>query len=299
MRGDLMSTWKLSWQEVWLLIQAEPEEEEDALRMILEGHELPQDFEPHNDLFAALYQEAVKALKKEIKEKIGFKGIAVDNDSASNLFQGIEHTDFESELSLVQFFEDAYETLSDYDELLPQRFLLLLKGFTSKYNLRYEIDGEGHITPTIPGLFTSLFDEMLSIGESDDDVRNLLLELSHAYRDLKADKSESRIKAYIHRLTNLIESIASKHPETTMSTLGKASKELKTWPHAAIQLSLSNLYGFTSDFPGIRHAGNSSARLRNLDMRDMIALTIIFAGYMPYLSDRIDCENLYLSARKE
>ena len=294
-----MSTWRLSWKEIWLLVQEEPGEEEDTLRTILEGHELPEDFEPHGDLFAALYQEAVRALKEEVKEDIGFKGIAVDNDSASSLFQGIEHTDFESELSLVQFYESAYETLSDYDELLPQRFLLLLKGFASKYNLRYEIDGQGRITPTVPGLFTSLFDEMSSIGESDDDVRDLLLELNHAYRDLKSDKSETRIKAYILRLTNLIESIARKHPETTMSTLGKASKELKTWPHPAIQLSLSNLYGFASDFPGIRHSGNSSSRLRSLDMRDMIALTIIFAGYTPYLSDRIDCENLYLSERTE
>ena len=138
-----MSTWRLSWKEIWLLIQEEPGEEEDTQRTILEGHELPEDFEPHDDLFAALYQEAIRALKEEVKEDIGFKGIAVDNDSASSLFQGIEHTDFESELSLVQFYESAYETLSDYDELLRQRFLLLLRGFASKYNLRYEIDGEG------------------------------------------------------------------------------------------------------------------------------------------------------------
>ena len=151
--------------------------------------------------------------------------------------------------------------------------------------------------PAIPGLFASLFDEMSSIGESDDDVRDLLLELGHAYRDLKADKSESRIKAYIHRLTNLIESIASKHPATTKSTLSEACKEITSWPHTAIQSSISNLYGFTSDFPGIRHAGNSSSRRRRLDMRDMVALTIIFAGYTPYLSNRIDCENVYLPAR--
>lgn len=297
MRGGLALTWKLSWQEVWLVIQAEPEEEESALWEILEGYELPEDFEPHDDLFAALYQEAVKALKEEVRAKIGFDGIAVDNDTAVILFQGIECAEFDSEMSIVQFYEDAYDTVSDYDGLLAQRFLLLLRGFVSKYNLRYEIDENGRVTPTIPGLFASLFDELSSIAESDDDIRELLLELNHAYRDLKADKSESRIKAYIHRLTNLVESIAIRNPATTKTTLGALCKELGAWPHASIQLSFSNLYGFTSNFPGIRHAGNPSSRLRILDMRDMVALTIIFAGYTPYLSDRIDCESLYIPAK--
>ena len=299
MRGGLLSTWHHSLPEVWLLIQAEPAEEEHLMREILGDHELPDDFEPHGDLLGALYQEAVKAFKEDILEKIGFSGIAIDEDSAARQFREIAATDFRSELHLVGFYEGAYETLSDYDELLAQRYLILLRGFASKYNLRYEIDEDGRITPTIPGLFTSLFDEMSSIGEADNDVRDLLLELNHAYRDLKTDKSEPRIKVYIHRLTNLIESIVSKHPEATKSTLGAACKELSTWPHVTIQMSLSNLYGFTSDYPGIRHSGNSSSRLRSLDMRDVIALTILFAGFTPYLSDRIDCENVYLPATTE
>ena len=63
-----MSTWRLSWQEIWLLIQEEPGEEEDTLRTILEGHELPEDFEPHSDLFAALYQEAVRAPRRRSRK---------------------------------------------------------------------------------------------------------------------------------------------------------------------------------------------------------------------------------------
>lgn len=295
MRGDLISTWEHALREVWSAIQAGPTESDYGLDSNREEYEGPQDdVEVHSDLFAALYQDAFEAFTNEIQEEVGFRGRAVGSDFAAAQFLGIRGADFESELKLVRFYEGAFETLSEYDEYLSKRYVKLLKNFVSKYNLRYEVDAGGHLTPTIPGLFASLFEEISGVGDADDDVAQLLRELRHAYGDLRTDKSEPRIKAYVHRLINLVEAIATKHPQATRNTLGAVCPEICSWPHAAIQRSLSSLYGFASDYPGIRHAGNSVSQLRDLDMRDVVALTVLCAGFTPYLIDQIDCEQVYL-----
>lgn len=294
MRGTLLSTWDFAWEEIWLLVQAEPNEEGIAADVYLQGLEIPEDFEPHADLLAAIYQEAVKALRPEVLLEMGYSQIAVDAEAALRLFRDLRSTQFESEASLVNLYEGAYETIGEYDELLSRRYLALLKAFVEKYNLRYEIDDRGSLTPTIPGCFASLFEELSSACAAHGNTPNFLDDLGHAYKDLRADKSDARVRVYISRLTNLFESILSNHPDARSGLLGEASAGLRSWPHRAVQKSLASLYGFASDYPGIRHAGNSASRLRDLDMRDVVAMTVILSGYAPYLIDQLDCEDIYL-----
>lgn len=60
-----------------------------------------------------------------------------------------------------------------------------------------------------------------------------------------------------------------------------------------IKAALKNLYGFASDYPGIRHGGNAAGALRAVDMRDLVAMSILLAGFTPYLSNALDADVVY------
>ena len=308
MRGEFLHVWSRARREVWESVEAPgdvlPSEHVD----LLVNHPLPEEYEGHSDLFAGLFREALAAMKEEfrtdtygdnpnepIRRAIDLARVTSSPELALDAFFKIDASHFASEASLVRFLENAREVYAEYDEVLATRYQLLLTAFVAKFNLRYVVESDGSITPTIPGVFGSVFEELTSIGNTDDDVRANLRDVTLAFRDLKADRSEARIRNYVHRWANLLELLATRHPAATQNTLAAACKELKTWPHKTVMNSLSILYGFTSDYPGIRHAGNAASRLRDLDMRDMIAMTVLFSGYLPYLNEQINWNDMYLS----
>jgi hypothetical protein len=91
----------------------------------------------------------------------------------------------------------------------------------------------------------------------------------------------------------LLEAIGAVAPGVTKGTLGSMCDELASWPHAAVKESLKKLYGFASDYPGIRHGKNAGGKLRDIDMRDMVAMSILLAGFTPYLSNGLDADAVY------
>jgi hypothetical protein len=298
-------------KEVWESVEAPDDDLPNEHVNLLIHNPLPEEYEGHSDLFAGLFRELFGAMKEEyrtdtfggepdeiIRRAIDVAEVTSSPELATEAFYKIDATYFASEAALVRFLENARETFAEYDEILAVRYQLLLTAFVAKFNLRYIVETDGSITPTIPGVFGSVFEELTAIGNADGDLRAGLNDVILAFRDLKADRSEARIRTYVHRWANLLELLATRHPEATQNTLGAACKELKTWPHKTIMNSLSVLYGFTSDYPGIRHAGNAASRLRDLDMRDMIAMTVLFSGYLPYLNEQINWDDMYMSEAK-
>ena len=50
---------------------------------------------------------------------------------------------------------------------------------------------------------------------------------------------------------------------------------------------------FASNYPGIRHGGNSNGVIMDIEMRDMVVMSIFLAGFTPYLTDQINDDILY------
>ena len=119
----------------------------------------------------------------------------------------------------------------------------------------------------------------------------LMKEFENAVRDLRHDCSDGRIKTCIQKQVNLLEAIGRTGPGvTTGTTLGAISNQLGTWPHEKIKDAMKDLYGFASDYPGIRHGGTPANALRVVDMRDMVAMSILLAGFTPYLSNGLNAD---------
>ena len=121
----------------------------------------------------------------------------------------------------------------------------------------------------------------------------LMKEFEAAVRDLRHDGCDGRIKTCIQKQVNLLEAVGGAACGATGTTLGAIGNRVGTWPHDKLKEAMKNLYGFTSDYPGIRHGGRPVSALRAVDMRDMVAISILLTGFTPYLESRLSADAIF------
>lgn len=91
----------------------------------------------------------------------------------------------------------------------------------------------------------------------------------------------------------LLEAVGAARGEGVGADLAVLCKGMRNWPHPAVMKALLNLYGFASDFPGLRHGSPSGGMKRDIDMRDMIAMSILLTGFTPYLESRLSPDTIF------
>ena len=149
------------------------------------------------------------------------------------------------------------------------------------------------LCPTLTGLFASLVRDLRAIASQDPHLDQLMKECEEAARDLRFGCTDGRIKTCIGKQFMLLEAIGALDPGVTKNTLGAMCDQLNSWPHATIKEALKKLYGFASDYPGIRHGSGAKGAVRGIEMRDMVAMSILLTGFTPYLERRLNSDAIY------
>jgi hypothetical protein len=271
--GALIGVWSETFSDIWV-----PLAEDDAAPA---------------DLFCELYRELSKALATppSIEE---LADIIDDPLSSRETFEQTLGGDLAGERALVTFVESAQEVLEDIGgDPLANRYFNLLAAFVNKFSLRYDLRRPALLCPTLPGIFDSLVGDLRTFTDSDPNLNSRMKAYEEALRDLRYGCTSSRIETCIGKQIMLLEALSAGSLGVTGGTLADHCDQLTSWPHAAARDSLKKLYGFTSDYSGIRHGSNPVGRLREIDMRDLLAISILLAGFTPYLTDEIDAEVIY------
>lgn len=279
MRGDLVGVWSEMWREVWLPLVDQP---------LREGEDgVPE------DIFCELYRELARALKAQPSIE-ALVDVIDDPVQSREAFESTTAADLASERLVVTFLEAAHLALDDLggDEL-SNRYFNLLAGFIDKYSLRYDLRRPCSLCPTLPGVFASLVRELRALMSQDPHLDGLMKDFENAVRDLRQDCSEGRIKTCIQKQVNLLEAIGRVAPGVSGTTLGAICNQVGTWPHEKLKEAMQNLYRFASDYPGIRHGGTPTSQLRAMDMRDMVAMSILLTGFTPYLESRLSADAIF------
>ena len=279
MRGELIGVWAETWREIWLPLIEQPLAEDD------EG--LPE------DIFCELYRALAPALS--LRPSVEDLADIIDSPVQSReAFEATSANDFAGERVLVGFFEAMHDALEEMggDEL-TNRYFNLLSDFIDKFSLRYDLRRPCILCPTLPGVFASLVRDLRALTHQDPHLNTLMNEFEDAVRDLRHDGSDRRIKTCIQKQMNLLEAIGRAAPGITATTLGTICNQVGTWPHEKIKEAMKNLYGFASDYPGIRHGGTPESALRAVDMRDMVAMSILLVGFTPYLTHGLNPDIVY------
>jgi len=276
MRGECIGVWSETWREIWL--------------PLIDPDNVPE------DIFCELYRELTTALKTQPSVEV-LADIIDSPVQGREAFEKTSASDLAGERALVSFLEAAHSTL---DELagddLSNRYFNLLAGFVEKFSLRYDLRRPCTLCPTLPGVFASLVRDLRVLTGQDAHLDALMKEFENAVRDLRHDCSDGRIKTSIQKQVNLLEAIGRTAPGVTGTTLGAICNQVGTWPHDKLKEAMKDLYSFASDYPGIRHGGTPANALRVVDMRDMVAMSILLAGFTPYLSSALDADVVYRGA---
>jgi hypothetical protein len=273
MRGEFIGVWAETSREIW--------------------EQLASEETAPDDIYCELYRELSSALRK--KPSAEELADIIDNSvQAKEAFQKTKAEDLASERTLVEFFEKAHEALDDLvGDALANPYFNLLSAFVQKFSLRYDLRRPCLLCPTLPGVFTSLVRDLKEATRRDAHLNGLMQDFENAIRDLRTDCSDGRIRTCMTKQVNLLEAFASRYPGVTTNTVGTICNEVKTWPHESVKDAMKNLYKFTCNYPGIRHAGTPASALRIIDMRDMVAMSILLAGFMPYLTDQLNADSVY------
>lgn len=268
MRGEFVGVWSETWNAIWL--------------------PLADDTSTPADMFCELYREVANAFNEP--QSIEALADVIDDPKQSwAAFESSALFEFASEKALVRFFENAFEVLDDLGgDDLANRYFGLLSAFIEKYNLGYSLRRPCALSPTLPGMFADLSCALKQLTSADAHLAALYRAHEEAIRDLRFGATEERIKTCISKQVNLMEAIAATTDDVTKLTLGDMCDQLQSWPHATIKESLKKLYGFASNYPGIRHAGNPAGQLRAIDLSDLTAISILFLGYSPYLTSALE-----------
>ena len=279
MRGEFIGVWAETWHEIWFPLIDEP------LGDNKEGVPF--------DIFCELYRDLAKALKAQPSIE-ALADIIDDPVQSREAFEKTTVADLAGERVVVTFLEAAYPALDNLvgDEL-SNRYFNLLTVFIDKFNLRYDLRRPCTLCPTLPGVFASLIHELRLLTSQDPNLDQLMKDYEDAVRDLRFGSSDGRIKTCISKQFMLLEGIGAVDPNVTKTTLGGMCGELTSWPHATLKEALKKLYGFASDYPGIRHGSRAQGVLRPIEMRDMVAMSILLTGFTPYLESRLCADAIY------
>ncbi len=273
MQGEFISVWSETWREIW--------------SPLIERDVIP------NDIFCELYRVLAPSLKRELTVE-ELAEIIDDQEQSRVAFERISGSEIASEALLVSCLEETHATLEDMGgDDLSNSYFILLEGFIKKFSLRYDLRRPCTLCPTVSGMFTSLVRNLRALTHQDAHLANLMHDFDEAIRDLRHGCTEGRIKTCVGKQVMLLEALGATSPEVTKNTLGDICDELSNWPHATVRESLKKLYGFSSNYPGIRHGGSAQGVLRDVDMRDLLAMSILLTGFTPYLTEQISPESVY------
>jgi hypothetical protein len=273
MRGEFIGVWSETWPEIW--------------------EELATNETAPNDLFCELYRTLADSLKVPLSiERLA--EIIDDPAQSQAAFAQTQAEDLAGERGLVRFLENAQSTLDELGgDALANLYFNLLAAFIDKFSLRYDLRRPCTLCPTLPGVFASLIRDLRGLTSRDAHLDGLMKDFENSIRDLRNECSDGRIRICIQKQVNLLEALGQRCPGITKTTLGAICNELAVWPHDAVKESLKSLYKFTCDYPGIRHGGTPANATRVIDMRDMVAMSILLAGFTPYLADQLDAGTVY------
>jgi hypothetical protein len=239
------------------------------------------------ELFSDLYNEAEDHLGVDTPQGL-FEEIRNNSVVAREKFLAIKGTDFTGEMVIADFLEEAYKAIEKYSiPGLGDKFKSLLRTFISKYNLRYRLDDAFELRFLLPGSFANLYNDLRRINTANDHLQTLWSDFEEAFDDYSRDSSEGHLRTCVHNVSKYAEGLAS-FTAGQNGSLGDIADVINEWPHPALKQALKNLYGFCSNYTGIRHAGNPESAARNLDSRDSILVSVLFIAFSGYLTTNLN-----------
>ncbi len=281
MSGRFQDVWQYVWPEIWLELELS-----EIWAQLAEGSGYTVD-----EMYMGIYVELAKALRKAPQPRV-YDATANDPVLARRTLETTPASALRCEAATIRFFENAYDAISEAGSPeLEVEFCDLIRRFLKFRNLRYELIEPFKLHAHLPGVFAALFSDVLVATQTAPQLQQAMGDFEYAFRSLERSHSEADMKTCILKASMLVEALASAVPGAQGQTLGDLCNSIQCWPHSAIKEAVKRIYGFCSDYPGIRHNILNGTQIRALEMRDSIILPmflLIAAGYFGANANLLD-----------
>lgn len=194
-----------------------------------------------------------------------------------------------SEAQTLNKISEWFSVIKEFSSDLANAYVHLLKEFFETNNLRYIIKRNGDVVDiTLNPAFISS-ERFLTVRENHCDskhLKDLYIDFENTFGDLFRNHTSTQVKNTIGSSSNLIEALANRasgQSGQTLSGIIRAHLPADCFPHADAKETLSKMYGFFSDYPGIRHGGTAGSITRDLSERDAFlfgSMSVLFADYL-------------------
>jgi len=263
MTGLLTENWNATWRDIWRKLADTP-------------HAPP-------DLFIQLFDTAVEYLAVP---PAGATYDVIHNDpvAARTAFRRLAGNDFKGETAIVNFLEAAHETITGFAlPRLTNCFIASTQRFLTRYNLRYRTVSPFKLRLLLSGSFAGLYRELEKINATNPNLAELMDEFEHSFDTYVRSQRQGDIKTCIGKAAMYAEGIASVTARSSGS-LADLCDRLTCWPHKAVKSAVKTAYGFCSDYPGVRHGNAGTGKLRDLEGRDAVFLSLLFLSLSGYIT---------------
>lgn len=205
---------------------------------------------------------------------------------ATLAFRQLRSDDFLGGSTVARFLEAADQVIGEFEEpRLISWYRQRLARFIGAYNLPYSV-----LCPPLRlrARFPSAIDEAYAALElaaaSDDHLSEALEGFARTWADFFEQDRPADLTAAIDKAAKVAEAFAGQRAgcSGSLGDLIDRLRRARHFPHAALAASVKSLYGFCSEYPHIRHAGNPDSKLRSLERRDVLFVSLLlvaFAGY--------------------
>lgn len=285
MIGRLTDSWKYTKDEIW-----------GPLSKVKDAPK---------DLHIELYQTAMNYFKNQLDYRKNYdefqnaEMVKIWNDpqTAKKAFQQIKKEEFKGELEIVAFFEEVHRVIEEdlENDVLSNRYFNLVNRFLSTHNLRYRLIRPFQLIVQLPWVYADIYRELNQINERDLHLQELMDDFEDAFDKFVRTRRKRDLRISIARASNYAEGVAATRLKVNKGNLGEMCDSLvkeQVWPHKTVQQSLKELYGFCSDYPGVRHAGNKKSKLRILNEKDTIIISALLIAYSGYISNQVDINKI-------
>ncbi len=179
------------------------------------------------------------------------------------------------------FFNFEWFEVYDFIEFTVDHF----KIETINSDINQILEGELAGYRIVSGIITDVTElqeiKMLEVALTDEDFPNVKAHLQRAL-ELLSDRKNPDYRNSIKESISAVESIAKEIAQKPKAELGEALKEIekKGKLHGAMKNAFLNLYGYTSDANGIRHALMEEPNLTADDAKFFLLTCTSFINYL-------------------
>lgn len=308
MKGELLTAWPYVWPDIWVRLyetHGAPVELFSELYAALmpkprppAAPAEPTEFDDKGVATDPLYQEAFityqAALEVYRHEKVVYSEALTAEPEKARIWlrEGLPLI-LKSESSAVRALEKAFQCIDDIGgDDLSNRYVNLVEGFLKKYSIRYDLRRPFSLHPNLPGVFSSIWGEVRALCLKDAQLEASIKEFDDAFRDLKLGANAGRLKTCFIKQFNLLEAITARNPTVTQGVLSGMIGEIQAWPHTTVRQSAEKIYAFRGAYPNMGH-GTGGGAIREIELRDLVSVSVMLVGLLPYLSHEIDPQTIF------